>query len=684
MGMRGRRKGGRAAPASIPHASASLAAHTAAFIEHLAARAYSQASIDAHRWAFKGFIGWAATLELDSPAAFSRDTMEAYQLHLHHYRSPRTKEPLVVNTQIARLGCVRRFFAWLCRTGVIPANPAADLDLPRKQARHLPKALTPDEITRLLAIPNPADPFGLRDRVILELFYASGIRRTEMVNLDHGDYDPATRTLLVRKGKNGKSRLLPIGERAAAWLDRYLAGSRPLFNHLPQESALFLSGYGTRFSPAYLGNWVAGLMKKAGIDKPGSCHFFRHSCATDMHLGGADIRFVQEMLGHARLETTQIYTHVNIKALAEVHARSHPHGRIQDQEADDQAASTSAISDAKDDSSFLQAADPLPAGPEMNDVLRVPHDAPQAVADRRNEDDPPPGDDDPPPENGPGTRPKRPRPPLPGNPSNALAVNRLRRRPRDTKRVSVPDYQYRYYDPKTGRWPSRDPIEEEGGINLYGFVGNEPCSYVDRLGEMSFKDIAFSSVGWDKSGNIPPGGQGFPIGLGGARIQIIWYFTGSYFGCCNQDTGKKEHWFSGTLGIEAYVIWGYAGTTPGWQGKGRNRNVRGPDGVKNKNRGPSNNPVGAFRERSWHADFSGVDPCPKQTWTGSLYIFVRGSAGAYYGGQFNAQRTWTFNDGVSGSDFDFSLHAAKGIYGVSVEVGGGGNITGKAPVPGVN
>jgi len=248
----------------------------------------------------------------------------------------------------------------------------------------------------------------------------------------------------------------------------------------------------------------------------------------------------------------------------------------------------------------------------------------------------------------------------------------------------VPDYQYRYYDPKTGRWPSRDPIEEEGGINLYGFVGNEPCSYVDRLGEMSFKDIAFSSVGWDKSGNIPPGGQGFPIGLGGARIQIIWYFTGSYFGCCNQDTGKKEHWFSGTLGIEAYVIWGYAGTTPGWQGKGRNRNVRGPDGVKNKNRGPSNNPVGAFRERSWHADFSGVDPCPKQTWTGSLYIFVRGSAGAYYGGQFNAQRTWTFNDGVSGSDFDFSLHAAKGIYGVSVEVGGGGNITGKAPVPGVN
>jgi len=223
--------------------------------------------------------------------------MEAYQLHLHQYHSPRTKEPLVVNTQIARLGCVRRFFAWLCRSGVIPANPAADLDLPRKQARHLPKALNPDEITRLLALPNTGDPFGLRDRVMLELFYATGIRRTEMTRLDHGDYDSSARTLLVRRGKNGKSRMLPVGERAAWWLDRYLAESRPLFAYLPAETGLFLSGYGTRFSPAYLGNWVAGLMRKAGIEKIGSCHLFRHSCATDMLDGGADIRYIQEWSG---------------------------------------------------------------------------------------------------------------------------------------------------------------------------------------------------------------------------------------------------------------------------------------------------------------------------------------------------------------------------------------------------
>jgi len=130
-------------------------------------------------------------------------------------RSPRGGKPLAVNTRLARLGCVRRFFARLCRAGAIPANPAADLDLPRRQARKLPEGFGPDEIRRLLAVPNPADPFGLRDRAILELFYATGVRRLEMAGLDHGDYDPAARTLRIRRGKGGKGRLLPVGGRAA-------------------------------------------------------------------------------------------------------------------------------------------------------------------------------------------------------------------------------------------------------------------------------------------------------------------------------------------------------------------------------------------------------------------------------------------------------------------------------------
>ena len=345
------------------------------------------------------FWNGPTTQSLTSPAAFTRATIEAYQLHLHQYRSPRTKEPLVVNTQLARLGAIRRFFAWLCRSGAIPANPASDLDLPRKQAHRLPKCLSPEEIDRLLALPNPADPFGLRDRTILELFYATGIRRTEMTQLDHGDYDPAARTLLIRHGKNDKSRLLPVGERAAWWLDRFLAESRPLFDHLPSETAMFLSGYGTRITPAYLGTWVAGQMKKAGVNKPGSCHLFRHSCASAMHQGGADIRYVQEMLGHARLDTTQIYTHVNIKELAEVHARSHPHGRMP--VTDGKPGRTAGIEISSEVCSSPAAPDSLSATPAMTAALpspaTVPVPPPDSAHRKRRES---PGDDDQPPEPG--------------------------------------------------------------------------------------------------------------------------------------------------------------------------------------------------------------------------------------------------------------------------------------------
>jgi integrase/recombinase XerD len=294
-GMRGRRKGGASTPQARPLQG--IAACADALLTHLAARAYSPASIDAHRWALRHFTTWAESRGAMDPACFTRADLEEYQLFLHQYRSPRGGKPLVTNTQLARLGCVRRFFAWLCWSGTIPANPAADLDLPRKQARQLPRFLNEQEIQLLLAIPNPADPFGLRDRTMLELFYATGIRRSEMANLDHGDYDSATRTLLVRKGKNGKSRMLPVGERTGVWLDRFLAESRPLFHHLPHESALFLTGYGERFTPAYIGNWIKKLLKRCGIDKPGSCHLWRHSCATDMHRGGADIRYVQEWSG---------------------------------------------------------------------------------------------------------------------------------------------------------------------------------------------------------------------------------------------------------------------------------------------------------------------------------------------------------------------------------------------------
>jgi integrase/recombinase XerD len=298
----------------------------------------------------------------------------------------------------------------------------------------------------------------------------------------------------VRKGKGGKSRMLPVGERAAHWLERYLLEARPLFAHIPSETALFLSGYGSRFSPTYLGNWVAGLMKKVGILALGSCHRFRHSCATHMLEGGSDIRYIQEMLGHEQLSTTQIYTHVSIRALTEVHGRCHPHGRMPALE------DHIPVPNEKDCAS-PQMCDPLSADPVM---LACPP-CPATVSKAADIGVPGPDDEDTDPGFGAVLPKSGPRPPRPGNPRNAMASNRLRRMPPSAKSICVTDYQYRYYDPLTGRWPSRDPIEEDGGVNLYGFVGNDGLNKWDILG------LAFEFVGYPTRTFIAIGESGHSV-----------------------------------------------------------------------------------------------------------------------------------------------------------------------------
>lgn len=478
MGMRLRRKGGTPLPPAST--SQAIGTYAIAFTAHLDARAYSVSSIDMHRWALNQFAEWSACRGLDTPSSFTRADLEAYQMFLHRYLSPRGRKPLAINTQLARLGCIRRFFAWLCRSGQIPANPAADLDLPRKQARMLPKALCQSEIQRLFTMPDTTSPFGLRDRALLELFYATGIRRTEMTRLDIGDYEPASRTLTVRKGKGGKSRMLPVGERAAAWLDQFLVNIRPQFDYLPNETALFLSGYGTRITPAYLGNWVKKLMIRCGIDKPGSCHLFRHSCATDMHRGGADIRYVQEMLGHERMETTQIYTHVHIEALREIHTRCHPHGKLSPYR--DMHGKITPPESGEVDFPSTPINDPLTTSASMSAVQCPSEIQTHPVAESRHLPSQDPPEDDPPAGNVPNSPTTPPKPPSGGMGHNPLDISDPEQNDPTTRRVGVIYYGYRYYDPLTGRWPSRDPIKESGGMNLYGFAGNNGTNTWDKLG----------------------------------------------------------------------------------------------------------------------------------------------------------------------------------------------------------
>lgn len=306
------------------------------WFRRLEERAYSQRTVEAHKWALRMFLRWAEERDLRTAHQITRPILDSYQRWLFHYRKADSR-PLGVTTQRMRLGAVQRFFAWLCRDHRLDANPAADLEMPRKPYRSLPKALTLAEVETILNVPDIADPLGIRDRAILETLYATGIRRSECVRLDIDDLDLDRGMLTVRKGKGGKDRVVPFGERAMDWLGLYLEKTRPLLETAGTDRALFLTGYGERFSAMYLGNWVRRVIKTAlpasngqagGIGRAGSCHLFRHSCATHMLENGADIRFIQQMLGHARLDTTQIYTEVSILQLREVHARTHPHAKL--------------------------------------------------------------------------------------------------------------------------------------------------------------------------------------------------------------------------------------------------------------------------------------------------------------------------------------------------------------------
>jgi integrase/recombinase XerD len=252
--------------------------------------------------------------------------MERYQRHLAEYRQANGK-PLSVHHQVSKLHSIQGLFRWLVRGHHLASNPAADLTLPRVPQRRLPEPLTPEEIETALATLDVELPIELRDRAIWELLYSTGLRRFEALSLQLGDVDHSRGTVFVRQGKGRKDRLVPIGERALAWLDKYLDEVRAVWANADQ-STLFVNPDGGPITAATLSHRARGLLDRAGITKPGACHLFRHSMATQMLEHGADVRYVQEMLGHAHLNTTQIYTHVSIGKLKAVHAATHPAAKL--------------------------------------------------------------------------------------------------------------------------------------------------------------------------------------------------------------------------------------------------------------------------------------------------------------------------------------------------------------------
>ncbi len=293
------------------------------FCEDMAARGYSERTVGNRRFMLSYLVAWLAERGITRPAEVTRPVLESYQRWLYHYRKS-NGEPLSFRSQSQRLLAVRAFFKWAARQRHVLHNPASEIELPRAERRLPRPALTAAEAELVLAQPDLDDPLGVRDRAILEVFYSTGIRRAELAGLGVTDIDHERRTLLVRQGKGKKDRLIPAGERALAWVGRYLAEVRPRLATGDDEGTLFLSSEGTGFSLDRLTQLAARYVKSSGVPKTGACHLFRHTMATLMLEGGADIRYIQAMLGHAELSTTQIYAQVSVRALQAVHTATHP------------------------------------------------------------------------------------------------------------------------------------------------------------------------------------------------------------------------------------------------------------------------------------------------------------------------------------------------------------------------
>jgi integrase/recombinase XerD len=271
-------------------------------------------TVEAYRRDLVDFAAW-----LDgAPGVATTEQLEGYVAKLR-------ADGLAPSTIARRIAALRSFFRHQMLLGVRPDNPAAELDLPRRR-RALPKTLSPGEVERLIEAANGTTPRSLRDRALVELLYGAGLRVSEAVGLERGGVDLEGR-LVHAIGKGSKERVVPIGREAVEALRRYLSRGRPHLDrrHRPE---LFLNAQGGALTRAGAFLILRRLAGAAGLEPERvHPHLLRHSFATHLLEGGADLRSVQEMLGHADLATTEIYTHVSDRRRRELYFRAHPHAR---------------------------------------------------------------------------------------------------------------------------------------------------------------------------------------------------------------------------------------------------------------------------------------------------------------------------------------------------------------------
>ncbi|GAW94327.1 tyrosine recombinase XerC [Calderihabitans maritimus] len=248
--------------------------------------------------------------------------------HLRRYLSHLHRQGLSRSSMARKLSALRSFFRYLCREQIIEYNPAARVTTPRLEKR-LPSFLYYPELLRLLEAPDCSTPLGIRDRALLETLYATGIRVSELVGLNEEDVDIFLGYARVC-GKGSKERIVPIGSEAAEWLKRYKEVVRGKLLQDEQTRALFLNRQGRRITVRGVRYILDKYVRKVSLGEKVSPHTLRHCFATHLLERGADLRVVQELLGHVKLSTTQVYTHVTKNRLREVYLQAHPRARMEE------------------------------------------------------------------------------------------------------------------------------------------------------------------------------------------------------------------------------------------------------------------------------------------------------------------------------------------------------------------
>lgn len=297
-----------------------LPQHADRYLDYLAVeRGLSPHSLAAYRQDLERYGTYLRAAEIAAPAAADEDDLAGFVAYLRRARAGDGR-PYATSTIARTLVAVRGLHRFLVREGFADRDPAREVAGPRP-GRRLPKALTTEQVERLLAVPSGETPAALRDRAILELLYAAGLRITELIELDVDDVDVTERTVRCL-GKGAKERIVPVGRLALRAVEGWLVRGRPALR--PASPALFCNRRGGRLTRQ--GGWkiIKRHAEAIGLGESVSPHTLRHSFATHLLEGGADVRVVQELLGHASVNTTQVYTLVTDARLRAVYERAHP------------------------------------------------------------------------------------------------------------------------------------------------------------------------------------------------------------------------------------------------------------------------------------------------------------------------------------------------------------------------